>query len=95
MRPPAFWLPFRLAPLSGLEAHANLVSRTAIWANAITPSAFTRRCSTRIRRTCTRSAGLAALSNQANDFDTALEFHVRLIDLGECSADVLYNTGLV
>src|SRR5262249_42570972 len=39
--------------------------------------------------------GLAALSIQANDFDTALEFHVRLIDLGECSAEVLYNTGLV
>ena len=39
--------------------------------------------------------GLAALSIQANDFDTALEFHVRLIDLGERSPEVLYNAGLM
>jgi tetratricopeptide (TPR) repeat protein len=39
--------------------------------------------------------GLAALSIQANDFDTALEFHVRLIDLGERSPEILYNTGLM
>jgi len=39
--------------------------------------------------------GLAALSIQANDFDTALEFHVRLIDLGERSPAVLYNAGLM
>ena len=42
-----------------------------------------------------RLRGLAALSIQANDFDTALEFHVRLIDLGERSAEVLYNAGLM
>ena len=40
-------------------------------------------------------SGLAALSIQANDFDTALEFHVRLIDLGERSPEVLYNAGLM
>src|SRR5260370_893482 len=39
--------------------------------------------------------GLADLSIQANDFDTALEFHVRLIDLGERSPEVLYNAGLM
>jgi tetratricopeptide (TPR) repeat protein len=39
--------------------------------------------------------GLAALSIQANDFETALEFHVRLIDLGESSPEVLYNAGLM
>jgi tetratricopeptide (TPR) repeat protein len=39
--------------------------------------------------------GLAALALQASDFDTALEHHVRLIDLGERSAEVFYNTGLM
>ena len=39
--------------------------------------------------------GLAALSIQTSDFDTALEFHVRLIDLGENSPEVLYNAGLM
>ena len=39
--------------------------------------------------------GLAALAIQANNFDTALEFHVRLIDLGERSPAVLYNAGLM
>ena len=39
--------------------------------------------------------GLAALAMQASDFDTALEFHVRLIDLGERSPEVLYNAGLM
>src|SRR5262249_46357251 len=38
--------------------------------------------------------GLAALAIQASDYDAALEFHVRLIDLGESSAEVLYNAGL-
>ena len=37
--------------------------------------------------------GLAGLAIQASDFDTALEFHVRLIDLGERSPEVLYNAG--
>ena len=39
--------------------------------------------------------GLAAMAIQASDFDTALEFHVRLIDLGERSPEILYNTGLM
>jgi tetratricopeptide (TPR) repeat protein len=39
--------------------------------------------------------GLAALAIHNSDFDTALEFHVRLVDLGERSAEVLYNTGLM
>src|SRR5260370_9154130 len=39
--------------------------------------------------------GLVALSIEAKDFDTALEFHVRLIDLGERSPEVLYNAGLM
>ena len=39
--------------------------------------------------------GLAALAIQASDFGTALEFHVRLIDLGERSPEVLYNAGLM
>jgi tetratricopeptide (TPR) repeat protein len=30
-----------------------------------------------------------------SDFEAALEYHVRLIDLGETSAEVLYNTGLM
>src|SRR5262249_42570970 len=56
MRPPAFWLPVPSGIVVRPETHTNLVSRTAVWANAITPSACTRRCSTRIRRTWTRSA---------------------------------------
>ena len=32
---------------------------------------------------------------QASDFETSLEYHVRLIDLGERSAEVLYNAGLM
>jgi tetratricopeptide (TPR) repeat protein len=39
--------------------------------------------------------GLAALAIQSSDFDSALEFHVRLIDLGERSPEVLYNAGLM
>src|ERR1017187_9611530 len=39
--------------------------------------------------------GLASLAIQASDFDTALELHVRLIDLGERTPEVLYNTGLM
>ena len=39
--------------------------------------------------------GLAALAIQSSDFDSALEFHVRLIDLGERSPEVLYNAGLI
>jgi Tfp pilus assembly protein PilF len=33
--------------------------------------------------------GMAALAIQSNDFNTALEHHVRLIDLGERSPEVL------
>jgi tetratricopeptide (TPR) repeat protein len=39
--------------------------------------------------------GIAALSIQAGDFTTALEHHVRLIDLGERSPEILYNAGLM
>jgi len=39
--------------------------------------------------------GLAALAIQASDYDAALDYHVRLIDLGETSAEVLYNAGLM
>jgi tetratricopeptide (TPR) repeat protein len=39
--------------------------------------------------------GLAAMAIQALDFETALEFHVRLIDLGERTPEVLYNAGLM
>jgi len=39
--------------------------------------------------------GLAALSIQSSDFNTALEHHVRLIDLGERSPEILYNAGLM
>jgi len=39
--------------------------------------------------------GLASLAIQSSDFDAALEYHVRLIDLGERSAELLYNTGLM
>src|SRR5262249_11312294 len=39
--------------------------------------------------------GLAALAKHADDFETALELHVRLIDLGERSPEVLYNAGLM
>ena len=39
--------------------------------------------------------GLAAMAIQALDFETALEFHVRLIDLGEHTPEVLYNAGLM
>lgn len=39
--------------------------------------------------------GLAALALQSANYDAALEFHVRLIDLGERSAEVCYNAGLM
>ena len=39
--------------------------------------------------------GLAALEPGAVGFRTALEYHVRLIDLGERSPEVLYNAGLM
>ncbi len=39
--------------------------------------------------------GLAALAIQASDFQVALDFHVRLVDLGERSPEVLYNAGLM
>jgi tetratricopeptide (TPR) repeat protein len=39
--------------------------------------------------------GLAALALQSSNYDAALEFHVRLIDLGERSAEVYYNAGLM
>ena len=38
---------------------------------------------------------MAALSIQSGDFNTALEHHVRLIDLGERSPEILYNAGLM
>ena len=43
----------------------------------------------------TRCAAWRRCRIQASDFDTALEFHVRLIDLGERSPEVLYNAGLM
>ncbi|MGO9966893.1 MAG: tetratricopeptide repeat protein, partial [Bryobacteraceae bacterium] len=39
--------------------------------------------------------GMAALAIHASEFDTALEFHVRLIDLGERAPEILYNAGLM
>jgi tetratricopeptide (TPR) repeat protein len=39
--------------------------------------------------------GLAGLALDGSDFETALEQHVRLIDLGDRSAEILYNTGLM
>src|SRR5205807_1729626 len=39
--------------------------------------------------------GLASMAIQASDFDAGLEYHVRLIELGEQAAEVLYNTGLM
>jgi len=39
--------------------------------------------------------GLAAMAIQVSDFDAALEYHVRLVDLGERTAEVLYNAGLM
>jgi tetratricopeptide (TPR) repeat protein len=39
--------------------------------------------------------GLAALALERSDFDQALEYHGRLIDLGERSSEVLYNAGLL
>ena len=36
-----------------------------------------------------------AWRSRPSDFDAALEYHVRLIDLGERSAEVLYNAGLM
>jgi len=39
--------------------------------------------------------GLASLAAQAGDLNAALEFHVRLIDLGERSPEVLYNAALM
>jgi tetratricopeptide (TPR) repeat protein len=39
--------------------------------------------------------GLASLAVQSSDFDAALEYHVRMIDLGEDSPEVLYNAGLM
>ena len=77
------------------EAHANLALAYADWASAITPSGSTKRCWMRDPKSMDALRGLAALSIQANDFDTALEFHVRLIDLGERSPAVLYNAGLM
>jgi tetratricopeptide (TPR) repeat protein len=39
--------------------------------------------------------GMASLALQASDFETALRYHVRLIELGESAPEVLYNTGLM
>ena len=39
--------------------------------------------------------GLAALALERSDYDQALEYHGRLVDLGERSSEVLYNTGLL
>jgi hypothetical protein len=37
---------------------------------------------------------VAALAIQASDFDSALEYHIRLIAVGEKSPEILYNAGL-
>ena len=39
--------------------------------------------------------GLAALSLERSDIDQALEYHARLVDLGERTPELLYNTGLL
>jgi tetratricopeptide (TPR) repeat protein len=39
--------------------------------------------------------GLAALAIERHDFDQALDFQARLIDRGERSPELFYNTGLL
>ena len=39
--------------------------------------------------------GLAALSLERSDIDQALVVHARLVDLGERTSELLYNTGLL
>jgi tetratricopeptide (TPR) repeat protein len=39
--------------------------------------------------------GLAALSLESQDFDQAYELHRRLIEMGEHSAELFYNAGLI
>jgi protein O-GlcNAc transferase len=39
--------------------------------------------------------GLAALAVERSDYDQALDFQARLIDLGERSPELFYNTGLL
>src|SRR5262249_4216486 len=39
--------------------------------------------------------GLAGLAIQGSHYEMALEFHARLIELGERSSEIYYNTGLL
>ena len=39
--------------------------------------------------------GLAGLAVEGEDFEKALDFQARLIDVGERSPEVFYNTGLL
>ena len=39
--------------------------------------------------------GLAALALERGDFESSLEYHGRLVDLGERTPELLYNTGLL
>ena len=39
--------------------------------------------------------GLAALAISAEQYDSALDYHARLIDMGERSPELFYNTGLL
>ena len=67
------------------EAHANLALACAGGRAGTRADGSTRRCWSAIRSRSTALRGLAALALEASDFETALEHHVRLIDLGERS----------